>query len=170
MVLDRSNHASCYNSGYLYVFCGKTTDNTGQFRKQVYTNTIERLQIMLNDDNNYQKNVIWELITLTDDCNIPSTNIFSVALNANEILIMGGSISNSDKFAYTYDIIHGCFRKLSINTPFQYYSSQATNQIAVLEENKIICLAKNCDTEKKVVLTYQKGQNATTLISEDAEQ
>ena len=49
MHLDRSSHTSCYASGYIYVFCGWTTNNTSNVDNEVGTNTIERLQILQND-------------------------------------------------------------------------------------------------------------------------
>ena len=41
--------------------------------------------------------------------------------------------------------------------------------MGLLKENSVMCLARNYDDKKKVMLTFEKGQSETTVVAEDVD-
>ena len=82
MNMDRNCHSSCYIDEHIYVFCGKTTNNTGNIENETKTNGIERLNVAWNRS--------WEIIQ-TQNTLPPNDLYFAGALNDKEILVFGNS-------------------------------------------------------------------------------
>ena len=81
----RFSHSSCHLGAFIYVFCGDNERKTSKIG-----NSVERLAI--EADPNLQGQKKWTLIPSKNLTALPKklSSHFSVALNADEILIFGG--------------------------------------------------------------------------------
>ena len=128
----RERHSSCYLAGCIYVFCG--LDNNAR-----NLDSVEKLSI--NPNSSQQALNHWERIPNLNLVDLPVLREhFSVPLNNQEILILGG-YEFSERKVHVYDTRTDQCSSIAVTGAFKFYNIGSANySIAQYDHNKVVAL------------------------------
>ena len=132
MQVGRYCHTSCQLASYIYVFCGHVSWSNR-------INAVEKLAI--HADKNHKNSQAWELIPHENLVNLPKLSVpFSVSLNNEEIVILGGRPYSEQK-VHIYDTRTDQCSSVAVTGSFFFYNFSRSNYpIAQCGHNKVVAL------------------------------